>query len=422
MRVGYCRVSTGEQLSALEAQIQRVEATGVERIIQDVESGRYERDGMNELLALIDEQKVTEIVATRVDRLGRDAAATDTMILLCSLKKVKITTLDGGVVEAETPQGFLMSRLSTSLAEMESRMLSMRIKKGYETRRKMRRPARGRVPFGYRLNEDNTAIEPDPQSWEQAKNLLRLLRDNEWRLSTSLDQVKGGVPFSSHVALKAWIKNPILRGATGYHKGKRHEFAEIIWDTHEALLSHDDFRSIEITLEQNRKMWGRNMNTTPKILTGLCWCPNCEKKMSYAGARSIPSIMCRTRDCVSRFKSTHESVILPEVNQRLAGRAATLGQLIDDEPPEVASMREQIANLEMLNDPDLADAIEAKRGKLDQLMAGGATPAQAARIASLAVPAVWADATHEELRLVYLEFVARIEVDRGQVLRVLLKI
>ena len=85
MRIGYCRVSTssGEQLSALESQIARIENAGVTRVITDIESGlSNEREGMNELLALIDSKKVSEVIATRVDRLGRDASATDALILL----------------------------------------------------------------------------------------------------------------------------------------------------------------------------------------------------------------------------------------------------------------------------------------------------------------------------------------------------
>ena len=37
---------------------------------------------MNELLQLIDTRQVTEVVATRIDRLGRDASATDSLIIL----------------------------------------------------------------------------------------------------------------------------------------------------------------------------------------------------------------------------------------------------------------------------------------------------------------------------------------------------
>ena len=71
MRVGYCRVSSGEQRSALESQIQRVQAAGVDRVITDVESGRNpDREGILELLTLIDGRQATEIVATRVDRLA----------------------------------------------------------------------------------------------------------------------------------------------------------------------------------------------------------------------------------------------------------------------------------------------------------------------------------------------------------------
>ena len=51
-RVGYCRVSThkGEQISALQGQINRIKNTGVTEIITDIESGLSdERPGMTEL-------------------------------------------------------------------------------------------------------------------------------------------------------------------------------------------------------------------------------------------------------------------------------------------------------------------------------------------------------------------------------------
>ena len=51
---------------------------------------------MNELLQLIDSRQVSEVIATRIDRLGRDATATDSLIILAGRKGVTITTLDGG--------------------------------------------------------------------------------------------------------------------------------------------------------------------------------------------------------------------------------------------------------------------------------------------------------------------------------------
>ena len=174
VKIGYCRVSTrsGEQLSALESQVSRVEGAGVDRVITDVESGlSNERPGMNELLQLIDSKQVSEVVATRVDRLGRDASATDSLIILAGRKGVTITTLDGGTVEAETPTGFLMARLSTSLAEMESKMLSLRIKRGFEQRRKTHKPCRGKAPWGYQISQDKSRIVRRPRHLGSCKSL-----------------------------------------------------------------------------------------------------------------------------------------------------------------------------------------------------------------------------------------------------------
>ena len=424
MRIGYCRVSTrsGEQLSALESQVSRVEGAGVDRVITDVESGlSNERPGMNELLQLIDRKQVSEVVATRVDRLGRDASATDSLIILAGRKGVTITTLDGGTVEAETPTGFLMARLSTSLAEMESKMLSLRIKRGFEQRRKTHKPCRGKAPWGYQISQDKSRIERNPNTWDHAKEFLCILADNNWRMNTALDRFDGPCPLHSCRAVKAWLLNPILRGGIGYLQTANHQFQEVVWDLHEPLISHDQFRYIKIKLEENRRHWGSNTSRTPKVLTGLCYCPNCGKKLSYAGSRLVNSVICRTRGCVSQYKGTRESLIIERVNQELAAKATELGQHITEEPPEAATIRDQIHQLELMNDPDLEPAIAAKRAKLRELLTTS-SPTDRERVAALAQPEAWALATEEELRLIYQEFVARIEADRGEVIRVVLKL
>ena len=424
MRVGYCRVSTssGEQLSALESQVARIKATGVHRVITDVESGlSNEREGMNELLSLIDSRKVTEIVATRVDRLGRDASATDSLIVLAGRRGVKITTLDGGQVEAETPTGFLMARLSTSLAEMESKMLSLRVRRGFEQRRKTHKPCRGKAPWGYAISPDKSRIVPNPATWDKAKQFLDILRSTEWRMNTALDRFEGECPLNSCRAVKAWLRNPILRGGIGYLQQKNHTFAEIVWDLHEPLISHEEYRQVLLKMEENRRHWGSNAQRKPKILTGLCWCPNCGKKLTYAGSRTINSVICTTRGCVSRYKGTRESVIVEQVNKALAANAEQLGQHITEEPPEAAVIRDQIDQLQKFNDPDLEDAIIAKQQKLRSIMVT-ASPKDRERIAALANPRAWEMATEEELRMIYLEFVGRIEADRGEVLKILLKL
>ena len=424
MRVGYCRVSTasGEQLSALEGQVARVRAAGVERILQDVESGlSADRPAMNELLQLIDLRQITEVVATRVDRLGRDAAATDALIVLAGRRGVRITTLDGGEIDAQTPTGFLMARISTSLAEVESRMLSLRIRRGLEQRRLQKRPCRGRAAWGYRISTDRTRFEPDPDAWHLAQQFLALLADCGWRMNTALDRFEHPLPLSSCRAVKAWLLNPVLRGGIGYRQQANHVFAEVVWEQHPPLIDPGHWNVIETQLEQNRRHWGANVARTPKLLTSLVWCPHCGKRQCYAGSRRIPSVICRTRTCPSRYRGTREAVIVSAINESLRQRSGALASLVEVESPEVSALREQIAALERMGDPDLSAALELKRTRLAAALGQPSTHARL-MASALATRHAWELASPEELRAVYQELVERVDADQGQVLSVRLKV
>ena len=420
LKIGYCRVSTscGEQLSALQTQIARVEACGVDRTITDIESGSSNsREGMGELLDLIDQNFVGEIIATRIDRLGRDATATDSLILLAAQRGITIRTIDGGLVEAETPQGFLMSRLHTSLAEMETRMLSLRITRGLQQRRKNKFPVRSRAPWGYQISADKTKFELDRDQSGPAKRFLVLLESVGWRMTTALNQCTPKAPLNSVMSVKGWIYNPILRGGIGYYRQGHCQYREIVWDCHEAIISHEKFSEIKCVMEDNRKMWGFNAKTKPKLLTGLCKCPNCGNRLAY----SKTNLICAKRECVSQYKGTKEAVIVEAINQKLQSAASKLGEFLGDEPPEAQALRDQIKHLESMNDLDLADAVEAKKRKLSALLQSP-SPETAERISALASSDAWKNATAEELRLVYQEFVVQVWADRGKVVGVDLRI
>ena len=51
---------------------------------------------------------------------------------------------------------------------------------------------------------------------------------------------------------------------------KRSIWAEVVWDLHEPLISHGEFRHMRLKLEENRRPLGQsNTNRDPKLLTGL---------------------------------------------------------------------------------------------------------------------------------------------------------
>jgi len=426
-RIGYVRVSTasGEQLAALENQRARIKDAGADEIIEDIQSGREsDRDGYQQLLELIASGSVTEVLITRVDRLGRDAADTDAAIAFAARRNVKITALDGGAIESVTPTGFVMSRIMTTMAEMESRMLSQRIKAGLHERRKLHRPCRGRAPWGYRLNASRTALEPHPTEWPRAEAFLTLLSSVNWRMNTALDewlrQGRGDTPLHSCRAIKAWLLNPILRGGLGYHQQANHHFSEIVWDTHPALLTHEQFAALTLQLAANRRMWGRHANHPPKLLTSLCRCGHCDKAISYAGSRTIPAVVCRTRGCPQRYKSTHESLIAGAIVHTLADHAeAMLRCGPTPETPEAAELLASIAQLEARHDPDLDGAIETKRRRLAALQE--VRPVDPDVLAALSNPQAYNHATYEELRTIFARFVEKVVVTNQAVDRIELR-
>jgi putative DNA-invertase from lambdoid prophage Rac len=426
LRLGYVRVSTatGEQLAALESQRHRIEAAGVDEVIEDVQSGREsDRAGFMKLLELINRGQVQEVLFTRVDRLGRDAADTDAVIAFAAKKGVTLTALDGGSIESETPQGFVMSRIMTTMAEMESRMLSMRIKAGLRERRGQKRPIRGRAPWGYQISKDKSCLTLDPEQCQQAQLFLSLLQQNNWQMSTAMTaweaQTKRRLPLRTEQSVRNWVLNPILRGGTGYLRDCKSAYKEISWNTHQAILSQADYESIRAKFEQNKRMWGFNNQRRMRLLTSLCRCFYCDHVMPYAGGRKHPAVVCRTRGCPQHYKSTHERAIAGAVNAALSARSTSLAELVAVEPPEVEALQKAIAQLEALNDPDLSEVIAAKRSKMRKLH--NREKVNETLVQLVSQPQFWQNYSYEELTELYHALVQAVVIQNQAVAEVLLR-
>lgn len=425
--IGYLRVSTDteQQLSALENQRSRITAAGVDRLIEDVESGlSQDRPGYMELLRLIDTRSIAEVICTRVDRLGRDAAATDALIAIAAKRGVTITCLDGGRVEAETPQGFLLSRIATSMAEVESRMLSMRVKAGLAEGRKAARPVRGKVAWGYRLTADRAALEPDPIEFPRAQQFLRLLKNCNWRMNQALEQWceegHGPIPLGCNNAVRPWLLNPVLRGGLGYYRRQDRTYEQVIWNTHLPLLDQSDFQIMERQLNDNKRRWGRSSNLIPHLLTGLIVCGACGNKMTYVGKSDRLRLVCKKRSCDQRYKGTLESTLREHLAIALSQHNNTLAQMVQEEDPATTALRAQIAALEAAGDPDLAPAIALKRNRLQELQhKPGPDPTL---LAAFADPAVWSQLDDQELRELFLSVVDKVVMWHTEVQNVVFRL
>jgi site-specific DNA recombinase len=413
--IGYARVSKDDQADSLPAQVSRLAAAGCSRVITDIESGRSsDRDGLLELMAMVRAGEVSRLLVTRVDRLGRDAAYADALLAQCEANHVSIQALDGGAIETASPQGFLMARLQTGLAEMESRMLSMRIRRQFAVYRGEGRHLRRRKPFGYQ-GGPNHRLQPHPDQWAQSLRVIDELRNvgSFAAVARSMPDWCDWTPAATN--LQQWFCNPVIRGHIGHHldrstgKGWRGQWAEIHYDQHPALISETDWRELAALLQRPRNRF-KHCGTTEVQhgLTGLLRCANCGNLLRRNSSNGAAWWRCRHRLCTARG-GAREDRILPVVVSACVAEAHRLAAVLAQpasENPALAAMRDELELMERLaaRNPDnraMAAAVEEQRQRLESMGRVEQPTIDPDVLVRLADPGFFSDATPEQQRVMF---------------------
>ena len=368
--LGYARCSTAEQDGALEAQIARLKEAGADRVISELISGRNnERPGMLEAMAMVKKGMVKDLLITRVDRLGRDAGYADQLLALCQDNSVQVRALDGGEIETASPQGFLMARMMTSMAEMESKMLSMRLKKQFSVYRAQGRHLKRRMIYGYTKGE-NYKLAPHPENWDRALHVIDLL--HELGTFTKVSQRLGKDQFPWAPAsgnLQYWFINPTIRGHVPHlwdrdsGKGWKATWKEIYFDQHPALISERDWRELSDKLRRVKNNFAKTGTSPGHALTGVVSCMNCNHKLRRNTSQGTVWWSCRNRRCQIRGRAKETDLI--QLAAVESAKAATrLAQLLaepQDEDPRLAMKRADLQALQALaaRNPSMLPAVEA---------------------------------------------------------------
>jgi DNA invertase Pin-like site-specific DNA recombinase len=397
--LGYGRVSTssGEQLSALDAQLAWLSERGCDLVLHDVESGLIvDRPSYSDLLKRVEAGGVSVLCATRADRLGRDGPELVRLVQLCDRAGVVVSTRDDGVLSAKTAEELLLLFVRAALAQGESMKISQRVRGGLEQGRRLGKPMR-KPCWGYLLSRDRLRLEPDPVEFPRARRLVDHLVVHRWRLLPALSSFPEPVPLSSIRALRAWLLNPTVRGAIAYGQLPNHRFREILWDRHPAILGHDEFESYKRAAAANRRHWGANSRRRVRALTGLCVCDVCGHRLKYIPDRTHPGLRCNGDLCPVRYKSVREATLIAfavdELQRGAADRLALAAGSV--EPPEAVELRRQMDAALALEDPDLRPVIEAKAARLASILS--APQADAGLVERVADPRWWSVATYDEV-------------------------
>ena len=432
MRVGYARQSKTDQADALDRQVSRLREAGCDEIIEElISGGDNERPGILQLIKLIERRQVDEILLTRVDRLGRDAQFADALLAMAAEKGVTIRAIDGGVIESATPGGFLISRVLTTVAEHERRMLSLRIKSQFNTMRKQGRSLRRRVPFGY--EQDNGRLKPHQQNWDAALRVIDQL-DKTLSFSKVARELPSWNPAwtPAPVNLRFWWVSPVIRGHLPHlydkssGKGWNARWEEIYRDQHEPLVSEADWRSLTNRLrmtKNNFKANGAEGGEAKHALSGICRCNTCGGRLTRNSSAGVAWWRCRHRLCNERG-GAKEQQLLPLARAECIAAAAHLAKMAlapkDQEDPRRAPLLQQLEQLkqQQLLMPDLeylkAGVLELE-GRLQALetVPVAVDPELLEGMQQLLeTPYAWEDATPEELRSVLSHLLLEIRVGR----------
>lgn len=127
MKIGYARVSTGEQ--HLDLQLTALKKAGCDKILSDhgVSGSRFDRPGLREALRLA--QSGDTLLVWRLDRLGRSLSHLVEVVGNLGRKNVEFVSLTENL-DTRSSTGMLMFHMIAALAEFERALISERTRAG----------------------------------------------------------------------------------------------------------------------------------------------------------------------------------------------------------------------------------------------------------------------------------------------------
>lgn len=471
MIIGYCRVSSREQQvnsDALEQQKNRVKPH-CDRLILDVESGSSrKRPGFKELESLIVSGRCRMVICTRIDRLTRSLSHLQRFFDLVAQHDVLVKCLDDNF-DLTTATGKFHANIIGSVAEMESSMLSERVKHGwayFRQQRKVHSP-----PFGYRVNAENR-LELDHEPFvclikprEELSRYQIARRLVEWYLAPKsslrnavkqLNEVFGIQVLTTHkgrcphgslrfstAGLGNWLDNPALLGHTAYLKTKeRRRLNKNEWllekNTHEPLITEAEEKAIAFKLKRNCFSSYENKTERRFPASGLVRCHLCGGSCYLqSGGGSKPKkynyyYRCHrwgSRSC-DQQKMVRTEKVEAAIIDALVKQARLIAADYHDSPnktsinPKVLELQKSLESLEKLPyNLAIEQSKTALRNEIRELKLAGDRTAidktdRELLLRGLSDRQFWENANPEDKAELFHYFIKNVWIDEGEVLSI----
>lgn len=434
-KIGYIRVSSQKQEDGLSIENQRARllAVGCDRVLVDIKTGTStKRESYQEMISLIERGQVTELVAIRIDRVGRSTIEILRLMELLQKYKVKLSLLDENFDFSNAAGEMFLTNLA-SFAQFSSRQLAEKQLSVHAYKRAHALPALAR--FGYKLKEgklcpdDSLYGDTGKTRWAIACEIIEVFLECGTIRGTVRAMGKrygfrnypARCDFPNSIdGMRRWLTSPTLRGHTEYTKYKK-----TFYNTHVALVSQSVDYQIQVLIERSRQQRGYGAKDNQYPLSGLVYCICGARCSVILGGRfnynnGVPYkhtyYICsahRTKECSDqpKEKKNRRTIRLDALEEvvikQLVIRARAIAEYAESSlnnnvlplSPEVLEIEKQIAHMKQIVDgpggaivQEALEQLEVERESL--ISAHEATSQQQAAIAStlletISIPDFW---------------------------------
>jgi DNA invertase Pin-like site-specific DNA recombinase len=360
MVVGYARVSTMQdaQDTSIEMQVAEFERLGVDRVISERRSAsKGQRPGWTELRLLVAQGRVRRVLVADLSRLARDGSDME-FLEECATAGTEVRDLFGQVWENQSVSGLLSAGVTSLMNRVQARMIGLKSADGLRRRREAGYLARGRLPFGYVAVDGKPAMHP--QHWQEARWLFEQLLADQLAFRLTIRRLPEDFPWKpTATGLLNWVRNPMLRGGIGYGRTSIGSWDRVEWGRAPRLISTEEYNAAMRYWMSRRETKTRDRKGgNAHLLTSLLQCRSCGKYMGWktpAKQTHAARYQCRNLSCRHCGKTVREDRVRDELARALVQRAKQMAQLLAEDappeiPPEEARLREQIRQLEELEE------------------------------------------------------------------------
>lgn len=305
------------QLSAAKAYAEAKGYRIIHEYVDRAMTGRNDnRDAFQEMLNDCAKHKFQVIIVWKVDRFGRNREEITFNKYRAKKHGVRVEYVAENL--PDTAEAVILESVLEGMAEYYSLQLSQNIRRGYLENAKKCKYAGGRVPLGYKLDEEkHFVIDPDTapvvcsifRAYADGATITEIINDlNAKGLRTSQKE-----PFTKN-SLRTLLKNEKYIGIYDFKNGTVR-----IEDGVPAIIDKDTFYRVQEMLKINRRAPAQTWNRAEYILTDKLFCGHCGGAMVGVSGYSKHHIKYHYYQCVnhSRAKSCDRKAVKQSVIEEI---------------------------------------------------------------------------------------------------------